>query len=83
MTLSFNLLESDAPRFESLTADNIDTRFLMMIGDRPVFSGMIYEPISGGRIRFGSTNQAMIDAVKKELTNMPRGKRAEGPVPLK
>jgi hypothetical protein len=70
-TLSFHLSETDAPRFESLTADNIDKSFLMMVANEPLFSATIREPISGGNFRLGSTNQALIEAAKKQLINVP------------
>ncbi len=71
-TLTFHLSETDASRFESLTADNIDKSFLMMVADEPLFSASIREPIPGGNFRFESTNQAVIEAVKKQLINVPR-----------
>ncbi len=70
-TLSCHLSETDAPRFESFTADNIDKRLLMMIANEPLFSAPILEPISGGNFRLASTNQAVIEAAKKQFINVP------------
>lgn len=74
-TLTFHLSETDAPRFESFTGDNVDKRFLIMLADEPLFSASILEPIPGGNFRFESTNQTAIEAVKKQLMDMPREKQ--------
>jgi hypothetical protein len=74
-TLEFHLSETDAPRFESFTTDNVDKSFLMMVGDQPLFSTLIREPILGGNVRFESTNQTVIAAVTNTLINRLREKQ--------
>jgi hypothetical protein len=71
---NFSLTEPDAARFASFTASNIDNKFLMMVGDDPVFSATIVEPISGGNFRLTTTNQVVIEEAKKLLANMAREK---------
>jgi len=70
----FELTETDAPRLASFTESNIDNRLLMMVGDKPLFSAPIHEPISGGRLEITTTNQVVIEEAKKLLANMAREK---------
>ena len=64
--------KTDGTRFAAFTETNIGKQILMTLGDRPLFSASIAEPISGGNVEVKLTNQSIFESVRRQLVDMPR-----------
>ena len=65
-----SLIPDDATGLASLTASNVGSKILMMVGDVPVIAPVIRAPLENGKFVIDCDQRLMMETVKSNLTRM-------------
>ena len=66
------LTQEDAAKLEAITAANISTKLLIMVGDEPVSAPRIVAPLEMGSFVIECQERSLMESVKKQLAEMER-----------
>jgi preprotein translocase subunit SecD len=64
------MLPADAKRFAELTRQNVGSRLLLMLGDRPLIAPVIRIPIEAGHLQFTLGKRKDADRVREDLKSL-------------